>query len=69
MGRLVMQREAIVMKWVSQGIWSLARKGCELSVSGLLQQPAQFAFSSVSLLAVLTVDTELYKCKGTVQVF
>ena len=26
------------------GIWSLARKGCEPSVSGLLQQPAQFAF-------------------------
>ena len=52
-----------------EGIWSLARKGCERSVSGLLQQPAQFAFSSVRLLAVLTVDTELYKCEGTVQVF
>ena len=65
MGRLVVQRDA---NGDEVGIWSLARKGCEPSVSGLLQQPAQFAFSSVSLLAVLTVDTELYKCKGTVQV-
>ena len=61
-----MQRDA---NGDEEGIWSLARKGCERSVSGLLQQPAQFAFSSVRLLAVLTVDTELCKWEGTVQVF
>lgn len=41
MGRLVMQRDA---NGDEVGIWSLARKGCKPSVSGLLQQPAQFAF-------------------------